>query len=179
MSRPLSESGFPLRPRPRRYRAMPSSTTPPAFQCGAASFDLERLVAVVDGNPIYVRPQEGRLLGSLLRAGGRVVAYEQLVVELYGARLPLQAARVRLKALVADVRRRFGRDMKQALRTAPSRGLVLQLGSLAVLEGFRPCRGEGSACAGFERSTDACRAFGAEFSPASNLSVSDTAATRG
>jgi DNA-binding winged helix-turn-helix (wHTH) protein len=113
----------------RRYRATLTETAAPTFRCGSASFDLDLLVAVVAGRPINIRSQEGRLLQVLFRAAGRVVSYEELVSTLYGSGVRAEIGRARLKSLVADLRRRFGTDVQNAVRTTPGKGLVLQLDS--------------------------------------------------
>lgn len=120
----------------RRYPITLSPGTAPTFQCGAAAFWLDQLVAIVRGESVGIRTQEARLLAILLRGAGSVVAYEAITSSLYGERIDIAACRARLKSLVADVRRRFGDDVKAALRTAPGRGLLLHLG---LLEGLEPC----------------------------------------
>jgi DNA-binding winged helix-turn-helix (wHTH) protein len=111
----------------RRYLVDSSPTVTPTFNCGFAQFNLTLRVAFVNGRSVGIRPQEARLLSILFRNAGNVVDYDELTSSLYGERIAREACRSRLKSLTADVRRRFGAEMQAALRTAPGRGLVLQL----------------------------------------------------
>ena len=155
----------------RRYRASLGSLGPATFRCGSASFDLDVLVAVVGGRSINIRPQEARLLAILFGAEGRVVGYERLTSLLYGAGVPREACRARLKSLVADVRRRFGSGLSSAIRTAPTKGLVLQLDDIPLLDASIPCSVALAACTPLGGSLHVCRGAlkRAAFLPASHL----------
>lgn len=150
--------------RGRRYRATPEASLAATFHCGAVAFDLELLVARVDGELVGVRPQEARLLALLLRADGHVVTYEELSDLLYGERIPPDACRARLKSLVADLRRRFGTDMQAALRTATGKGLVLRLPGSASARCLQVCCDTGAKCAASVALNSQCLAR-ARFAP--------------
>ena len=113
--------------RGRRYQVQGPVRSTPTFCCASTAFDLDGLVAQVRGATVRIRPQEARLLSLLHQNAGRVVSYAELVGFLYGERIAQDVLMARLKALVSDVRRRFGPDIQSALRTAPRMGLVLHV----------------------------------------------------
>jgi DNA-binding winged helix-turn-helix (wHTH) protein len=67
---------------------------------------------------------EQRLLVLLQQSSNRIVRTETLVQALYG-NITLDAGRVRLKRLVADIRCRLGTDFTCRLRTVSRIGLIL------------------------------------------------------
>jgi DNA-binding response OmpR family regulator len=86
--------------------------------------DLASSVIWVAGEPIYLRPMERRLISLLVASANRVVMTEDVVANLYGG-ISLDAGRVRLKRLVADIRKRLGETFSRDLRTIHRVGLVL------------------------------------------------------
>lgn len=102
--------------------------TVPPVQEGIAleQLDLEASVIWLDGEAIYLRPMERRLLALLLASPSRVVTTEDLITHLYGD-ISVEAGRVRLRRLVADIRGRFGANFSRDLRTIHRVGLVLFL----------------------------------------------------
>ena len=97
---------------------------PTTFRCGSTRMDLATRAAWVVGRPIGLRPQEARLLAILWTSANRVVSNESLILSLYG-NISITSGRSRLKRLVADIRKRFGKDVATRLRTVPKVGLVL------------------------------------------------------
>lgn len=100
-------------------------TTVHNVRVGDVSLDLHSGLACVRNKIIALRPQESLLLGLLNETPRRVVHYPVLFDALYGPRTCREAARVRLKALVAGLRKRLGEDLREHLCTAPGFGLVL------------------------------------------------------
>ena len=91
-----------------------------------AQLDLSAYVVRISGCSIGLRPMEHRLLSLLEKRRNRVVPTTDLVQALYG-NIAIDAGRVRLKRLVADIRSRLGTDFAQRLRTVHKIGLVLIL----------------------------------------------------
>jgi len=88
--------------------------------------DLEASIIWIEGQPIYLRPMERRLISLLAGSANRVVMTEEVVANLYGD-ISLDAGRVRLKRLVADIRKRLGEAFCRDLRTIHRVGLVLSV----------------------------------------------------
>jgi DNA-binding response OmpR family regulator len=97
-----------------------------SFWCGRVRIDLETFLAVRGGELVSIRPQEARLLALLLRHEGRIVKYQDILQALYGDGVPQDLARPRLKSLVADIRRRFGSEVRVTLQTIRGHGLALR-----------------------------------------------------
>jgi DNA-binding winged helix-turn-helix (wHTH) protein len=93
-------------------------------------FDLAASVIRVDGELVYLRPMERRLIALLMASPNRVVTTEDVVASLYGG-ISLDAGRVRLKRLVADIRKRLGETFSRDLRTIHRVGLVLVVADVA------------------------------------------------
>jgi len=88
--------------------------------------DLDARVVWIDGETIYLRPMERRLLALLLASPNRVVTSEELIAALYGD-ISMDAGRVRLRRLVSDIRGRLGANFSRDLRTIHRVGLVLSV----------------------------------------------------
>jgi DNA-binding response OmpR family regulator len=86
--------------------------------------DLDDYLVWVSGRPIRLRPMEKRLLLQLQQSPNRIVRTEELIATLYGD-IVIDAGRVRLNRLVADVRGRLGSDFASRLRTVHRIGLLL------------------------------------------------------
>jgi len=116
------ESG---KPRERTW-VLSALRRPPtmSFHCAGVGVDLPNHVAWLPDGPIGLRPQEVRLLCLLSSAPNRLVPTPEILAALYGG-VPVEAARIRLKALVADIRRRMGEGVASRLRTAHGVGLIL------------------------------------------------------
>jgi DNA-binding response OmpR family regulator len=97
---------------------------------GNVTLDLHSGLAWAGGGMLALRPQESLLLGLLSEEPGRVVHYRVLFEALYGPRTCPETARIRLKALVSDLRRRIGGDLREHLCTVPRFGLVLYTSSV-------------------------------------------------
>ena len=109
----------------RRWVRAGLVTTVHSVMVGNVTLDLHSGLASVRNEMIALRPQENLLLGLLSETPRRVVHYPVLFDALYGPRTCREAARVRLKALVAGLRKRLGDDLREHLCTAPGFGLVL------------------------------------------------------
>lgn len=101
-----------------------STVGPEVFRCGSVLVDLGAHVAWLTGGPMGIRPREERLLALLWQDANRVVSTQSLVESLYGNLAP-ESGRIRLRRLVADIRHRFGADLRTRIRTATSLGLIL------------------------------------------------------
>jgi len=95
-----------------------------SFHCGGVGVDLVNHVAWLPEGPLGLRPQEVRLLGLLSATPARLIPTGEVLATMYSG-VPAESARVRLKALMADIRRRLGPRVAARLRAAPGVGLIL------------------------------------------------------
>jgi len=95
-----------------------------SFYCSDVGVDLVNHVAWLPEGPVGLRPQEARLLRLLAAAPGRLIPTPEILSTLYDG-VPDESARIRLKALVADIRRRLGPLVASRLRAARGIGLIL------------------------------------------------------
>ena len=95
-----------------------------SFHCEGVAVDLVNHVAWPPEGAVALRPQEVRLLRLLSATPNRVVPSLEILRQLYEG-VPLESAKVRLKTLVADIRRRLGPRVGSRLRAAHGVGLIL------------------------------------------------------
>jgi DNA-binding response OmpR family regulator len=108
-----------------------------SFYCSKVGVDLANHVAWLPDGPIGLRPQEARLLRLLSSAPGRLIPTPQILSTLYGG-VPDESAKIRLKALVADIRRRLGPLVASRLRAARGLGLILYVDQADAESGTHP-----------------------------------------
>ena len=89
----------------------------------ATVLDLGAYTFWTAGHQIYLRPKEQHLLTLLMRSPNSVLRIEDLIAALYG-NIGLDAGRMRLRRLVADIRSRLGADFARRLRTIHKVGLI-------------------------------------------------------
>jgi DNA-binding response OmpR family regulator len=118
------DNASPFDGRADRPVAHPSSDTYERVQTKAKVLDLDAHLVLVSGHPIRLRPMEQRLLSLLSQSPNRVVRTQALVEALYG-NIDVDAGRLRLRRLAADIRSRLGKDLARRLRTMHKVGLVL------------------------------------------------------
>jgi len=108
-----------------------------SFYCAEVGVDLVNHVAWLPDGPIGLRPQEVRLLRLLAAAPGRLIPTAEILSTLYDG-VPDESAKIRLKALVADIRRRLGPLVAARLRAARGIGLILYVDQTDAESGTHP-----------------------------------------
>ncbi len=100
-----------------RVRALGRRTGTPAgmyWQHGPLTIDFPRRRALVDGKELPITAREWSILEVLALAGGRVVARERLLEEVWGERSEMAAAS--LEVLINRIRKKLGITVIRTLR---------------------------------------------------------------